>query len=197
MRNVITAVLIAGLVLAGCGGADDQAEDQTTHQAETTEPQEDVQDATDGSEVESEDQPTDSTPSDSEPAGDSDEPTPEGSGPLPPDSIRIGEEIFERMFGASLSDCFVQEGAIPFSINGALNDDDRFRFSVDYVEDGVYEASISNDEIFWVAAPMREGTELDVEWDVDAQTISGTGLFNDSFRGLWAYGSFQFTCSNN
>lgn len=89
-----------------------------------------------------------------------------------------------------------QEGIRPFSINGALNDDDRFRFGVYYVENGVYEASIENDEIYWVANPIRrEETELEVEWDVETQTIRGTGLFNDAFLGKWAYGSFEFTCS--
>jgi hypothetical protein len=192
MRKLSTSVLVTVLVLSACGGGEDTIDDQPA----TTEAH-DPAGEDDGSEDTSPPTTTSNEPSDANSGESSDEPIPEGSGPLPPDSIRIGDEIFERMEGASLSDCFVQDGAPPFSVNGALNDDDRFRFSVDYLEDGVYDVAVSNEEIFWVAGPLREGTEVDVEWDVDAQTISGTGLFNDAFLGLWAYGSFQFTCSDS
>ena len=191
MRKLSTSVLVAALVLAACGSGEDAIGDQatTTEAEDLTEGDNDAADTSSPAT-------TDNETSDSDSGESSDEPIPEGSGPLPPNSIRIGDEIFERMEGASLSDCFVQDGTPPFSINGALNDDDRFRFSVDYLEEGVYDVAISNEEIFWVARPSREGTEVDVEWDVDAQTISGTGLFNDAFLGIWAYGSFQFSCSD-
>lgn len=195
MRKLLTGVLLTALVLAGCGGGENETADPTTSQSGTTEPQDASEEDNGDSEDGSSDQQTTTQAEDSLAGESSDNPTLEGDGPLPPNSIRIGDEIFERMSGASLSDCYVQEGTPPFSINGALNDDDRFRFGVHYVEDGVFEASIENDEIFWVAAPFREDTELEVEWDVDTQTISGTGLFNDAFLGKWAFGSFEFTCS--
>lgn len=195
MRKWLTSVLMGVLVLSGCGGGDDGTADPTVDQPTSTEAQDDAGDNhADPGDNSAGEQPSADSESDSD--GSSDAPTPEGDGPLPPNSIRIGDEIFERMEGASLSDCYVQEGTPPFSINGALNDDDKFRFSVYYVDEGVYEAQIQNDEIYWVSAPIREGTELEVEWDVGTQTISGTGLFNDAFLGEWAYGSFEFTCSD-
>ena len=191
MRRLLGATLVVVLVSA-CGGTDGSAQTSQPEPSATLQ----VDDPDDTPTTTAGD-PDDSTTG-TDTGGSEDNPSPEGSGPLPANSFRIGDELWELSLDSGFSDCFVGEDAgVPFSVNGSLNNDESLRFSVHYVEEDTFDARVSDDEIFWVAAPMRDGTEVSVEWDVATQTISGTGLFNDSFRGLWAYGSFNFTCGGS
>lgn len=183
------AVLVSVAVIAGaCGGGDDSANDPATASTPppASEQQEDGGDSASSGEAN-----TDSG------SGTLENPTPEASGQLPPDSFRIGNNVWARTIPMTRGQCFVQEGegVAPFTAWGTLDNDDNLEYSVSYNADtDSSDAQVTSDSMFWVAG-SRDGSELAVEDDFATQSISGTGLFYNMHSDEWAYGSFQFTCT--
>lgn len=124
------------------------------------------------------------------------DPTPEASSPLPADSIRIGEAVWERTIPRD-GQCFVQEddGTIPDSgaASGSVNNDPAVEFRVSHAQDGSVEAQVSSDLMNWISG-VKDGTELTIQLDFETSTMSGEGLFYNGHTDEWAYGSFTFTC---
>ncbi len=124
-------------------------------------------------------------------------PTPEASSPLAADSIRIGEAAWERTIPTD-GQCFVQEddGTIPDSGTawGSVNNDQAVEYRVSQNQDGSLEAQVSSDLMNWISG-QKDGTELTVNLDFGTSSISGEGLFYNTHTDEWAYGSFQFTCT--
>ncbi len=184
MRNLVAVLMVTGLVMAGCGGTDlgvDAAQDTSP----------------------SSDQGSQETQAGAGESGDdagqtsADDPTPEGSGPLDVDSIRIGSNVWHRTLPMTRGQCFLQpdDGTLPDSgvAWGTLDNDDNLSYAANYNQDATFEAEVSSDTMFWVAG-VRTGSELSIELDFAADTIRGEGLFNNLHTDEWAYGSFQFTC---
>jgi hypothetical protein len=123
-------------------------------------------------------------------------PTPEASSPLPSDSFRIGDAVWERTIPTD-GQCFVQEddGTIPDSgaARGSVNNDPGVEFSVSHDQDGSVEAQVSSDLMNWISG-VKDGTELTIQLDFETNSMSGAGLFYNGHTDEWAYGSFMFTC---
>ena len=123
-------------------------------------------------------------------------PTPEASSPLPADSIRIGDVVWERTIPTD-GQCFVQQddGTIPDSGTawGSVNNDQGVEFRVFHDQDGSQTAQVSSNVMDWISG-VRDGTELTIQLDFEANTISGEGLFYNGHTDEWAYGPFTFTC---
>jgi hypothetical protein len=188
VRKLYGVLFVTALIVAGCGGGEGNSGGSIDDPSLADASSQDTQDSSTAD---------DSTEAGSSGGGSQDSPMPEGSAPLPPDSIRIGETVWERTMLDS-GQCFVQEdeGAIPFAVWGNLNNDEELRFSVsDNSDTGAYEAEVSSQTMGWIAGTM-DGTELTVEWDIDSQTINGEGLFYNIFEDAWAYGSFGFDCND-
>lgn len=187
MRMLCGVVLAMVLVVAGCGGVDEGTIEDPSSLDEGSA-------ATQGGGQSSA---NDEGGGGSESGGSQDSPTPESTNALPADSIRIGDTAWQRTLLDS-GQCFVQEGdgATPFAVWGNLDNDETLRFSISDNADAGYEGSVEGPTMGWIAGG-RDGTELTVEWDVAAQTISGEGLFYNYFDDTWAYGSFAFDCTQN
>jgi len=182
MRRLSGLVLLIALVAAGCAGGGDPLSDDLG------------EDVFGGIGAASADiDPGDQGSSD---GGTLEDPTPEANGPLPADSIRIGNEVFERTIPAD-GQCFTQEddGTIPDSgvVGGSLNNDPEFSFNVRHGQDGSLEAEVRSNLMDWISG-VKDGTELTVDLDFETSSISGEGLFYNVHTNEWAYGSFTFTC---
>jgi hypothetical protein len=188
MRKSIVVLVSVAVLTAACGGGDDPADEVGSL---GTQPSEDAQQAgTDEPDASSE------VSAGSDGSGTPDNPTPEASGPLPPDGFRIGNDVWVRTLPITSGQCFVQEGdgVHPFTVWGTLDNDDGQSFAVNYDDDGRFSSEVTSDAMFWVAG-SKDGSELTVEHDVATQSISGDGLFYNLHSDEWAYGSFQFTCA--
>lgn len=129
----------------------------------------------------------------------SDEPTPEASGPLGENTIRIGDQTWERTLPMTTGQCFLFEddGTLPDSGTawGTLDGDEDLRFAARYQQDGTFESEVSNNhDMYWGSGPRFGEDDLVIELDFDTLTISGNGTFASLITGERAMGSFQFTC---
>lgn len=144
-----------------------------------------------------------SDPDDSGGAGDGtddgDGVTPEASGPLGENTIRIGDQTWERTLPMTSGQCFLFEddGTLPDSASawGTLDNDEDLRFSARYNQDGTFESEVSNNhDMYWGSGPRFGEDDLVVELDFENLTISGSGTYSSLITGERAMGSFQFTC---
>lgn len=182
MRRLLAIVFVMVLVVAGCGGDDDAGGGEG---------------AGDNNAGAFSEDPSGDNTSD---GGNADDPTPEASGPLDPDSIRIGSEVWNRTLPMTTGQCFVfkDDGNLPDSAVawGTLNNDDGLSFSADYGQDGTFGAEVQGENMYWVAG-QRSGTDLTIELDFDNLTITGEGIFNNLHTNEFAYGSFHFVCEDD
>jgi hypothetical protein len=125
------------------------------------------------------------------------------SGPVGPadmNTIRIGDQVWMRTLPMTRGQCFLykNDGTLPTSATvwGTLDNDDSLHFSVNYTQEGTFEAQVDNDvELYWVAGERNsEIDDLTIELDFDAQTIRGNGTFTNFVGGGNAQGSFAFQC---
>lgn len=186
MKRTLAIGFVMVLVVAGCGGDDGSG---------------DVDGAENNNAGTSGPEPSDDNPSSEDTGGgSSEEPTPEASGPLSPDSIRIGSEVWSRTLPMTSGQCFVfkDDGTLPDSAVawGSLDNDDSLSFSANYGQDGTFEAEVRGETMYWVAGE-RSGTELTVELDFDNLTITGEGIFNNLHTNEFAHGSFNFICEDD
>ncbi len=184
---MFTGLALLAMVLAACGG-DDAASLPEVDQ--TTVPGEDEQ-SDSGESVQGDT----GDPSN----GGSDEPTPEASGPLGENSIRIGDQTWERTLPMTTGQCFLYEddGTLPDSASawGTLDNDEDLRFAARYGQDGSFESEVSNNEdMYWGSGPRFGEDDLEIELDFENLTISGSGTYVSLITGERAVGSFQFTC---
>ncbi|MEX1037977.1 MAG: hypothetical protein WDZ96_03865 [Acidimicrobiia bacterium] len=186
--RMIAVLAVLAMVLAACGGADDVVPVPGADQA--TVPGEDDQS-----------EPGTSDQGDTGDAGTSgsDEPTPEASGPLGENMIRIGDQTWERTLPMTTGQCFLYEddGTLPDSGNawGTLDGEEDLRFAARYSQDGTFESEVNNNEdMYWGSGPRFGEDDLVIELDFENQTISGSGTFILLNTGERAMGSFQFTC---
>lgn len=129
----------------------------------------------------------------------SDEVLPEASGPLGENTIRIGDQTWERTLPMTTGQCFLFEddGNLPDTGTawGTLDNDEELRFAARYNQDGSFESEVSNShDMYWGSGPRFGEDDLVVELDFDTLTISGNGTFVSLITGERAMGSFQFTC---
>jgi hypothetical protein len=131
-----------------------------------------------------------------------DEVTPEASGALEPNTIRIGSQVWHRTLPMTSGQCvvFKTDGTLPDwgNVWGPLDgDDDTLRFAARYGQDGTFEAQVSNDfDIYWGAGTRFQAEEADlvIELDFDNLMVTGNGTFRSLNTGESAMGSFTFTC---
>lgn len=120
-------------------------------------------------------------------------------GPAALNTMRIGDEVFERTLPMTRGQCFLYEadGTLPTSATvwGTMNGEDGTHFSVSYGQDGKFGAQVDSSNYHWLAGE-RNGTidDLSIELDFDTQTIRGAGIFTNFFTGENAEGSFEFMC---
>jgi hypothetical protein len=121
-------------------------------------------------------------------------------GPAAMNTIQIGDQVWSRTLPMTRGQCFLYEddGTLPTSgtVWGTLNNDDSLHFSVNYNQDGTFEAQVDNDtDLYWLAGE-RNGTvnDLTIELDFDALTITGSGTFTNVVGNKNAQGSFAFQC---
>ncbi len=188
MRSkVFTGLALLAMVLAACGGDDAGS---LPGEAQATVPTEgDQPEAGDPGQGGSGDAST----------GGSAEPTPEASGLLGENTIRIGNQTWERTLPMTTGQCFLYEddGTLPDSANawGTLDGDDELRFAARYQQDGTFESEVSNSEdMYWGSGPRFGEDDLEIELDFENLTISGSGTYVSLITGERAMGSFQFTC---
>lgn len=185
MRKLAGVVAVMALVLLGCGGGDTSREGDGVAAGDS------------GSQTDSSQDPGPGDQESEGGVGTLDNPIPEASGALASNSLRIGDTTWVRTLPMTRGQCFLYEddGTLPDSGTawGSLNDDDNLSYSVNYHQDGSFEAQVSSDTMFWVSG-QREGSELTITLDFATQTISGDGLFFNLHTGEWAYGSFEVTC---
>lgn len=192
MKSRLLFLLAAvSMFLGACGGGTTEPE---SNDSQVTTPASDDGSVTDNGETD---------PGDSGDAGDgtddSDSVTPEASGPLGENTIRIGDQTWERTLPMISGQCFLYEddGTLPTSATawGTLDGDDDLRFNVSHKQDGTFEAQISDNEaMFWGSGPSFEEEDLVIELDFEALTIRGKGTFFSLTTRERAMGSFQFTC---
>lgn len=130
--------------------------------------------------------------------GPSGEVTPEASGPLEPNTIRIGDEVWSRTLPMTSGQCFLIEddGTLTDAATawGTLNGDDALSFRASYQVDAI-EAQVKNEsDMYWGAGPRFTEDDLVIELDFDNLTISGHGTFVSLITGEKAMGSFEFVC---
>jgi hypothetical protein len=190
MRKLFITVVSVAVLAAGCGGADDSADSGTGFGTEP--PGNEQQQDSDGSDS---NVGTEAATASGD-GGTFDDPTPEASGSLPPDGFRIGDDVWVRTIPITSGQCFVQEGEgiTPFTVWGTLNNDDTLSLAVSHDQDAGVAAEVRSDTMSWVAGG-KDGTEVVVEHDFVAQSITGSGLFYNGHSNEWAYGSFDFTCT--
>jgi hypothetical protein len=120
---------------------------------------------------------------------------------LAPNTIRIGDQVWERTLPMTTGQCFLSTaaGGIPdWGVAwGTLDGDEDIRFSASAKQDGSFEVEVINFvDMQWGAGPrfQQEESDLVVELDFDTLTISGHGTFRSLPTGERAMGSFEFTC---
>jgi hypothetical protein len=182
MRRLTVLIAILMLVLAACGGAQEDSDTQTPDNGSGSDSEDTVQGGGDPGN------------------GDTGTPTPEPSGPVDMNTIRIGSDVWPRTLPMTTGQCFLYEddGNLPTSATvwGTLNGDDGLRFMANFGQDGTFEAEISNDtDMYWIAgerAPPPK--DLSIELDFASNTITGSGTFYLANTGELASGSFAFQC---
>ena len=120
-------------------------------------------------------------------------------GPAEMNTIRIGDEVFERTLPMTSGQCFLYEadGTLPTSATvwGTVDDDDGTHFAVSYGQNGDFEAQVDSPNYHWLAGTRNgEIDELSIELDFDAQIIKGSGIFTNFLTGESAEGTFEFMC---
>lgn len=189
--RLLVLLVLATMFLAACGGETTEPGGNDTG---ATVPAGDDDNATGDGQAD----PGDSGVSD-EGAGDSEGAAPEASGPLAENTIRIGDQTWERTLPMTTGQCFLYEddGNLPTSGNvwGTLDGDDDLRFSASYGQDGTFEAEVSNNQdMYWGSGERFAQEDLEIELDFDTLTISGSGTFISLTSGDRAMGSFLFVC---
>lgn len=187
MKSRLLFLLAAVALLAACGGGTTEpggGDTQGTVQAGDGTADENAE--TDGGEGGST-------------GGASDEPTPEAEGALGENTIRIGDQTWERTLPMTTGQCFLyaDDGNLPDSGNawGTLDGDEDLRFAARYNQDGTFESEVSNNEdMYWGSGPRFGEDDLVIELDFENLTISGHGTYSSLITGERAMGSFQFTC---
>lgn len=180
--RLVTTVVAFGMVIASCGGGgttptagDPGGADQGAGQSD--------QGATTSTAVT---------------GGPSNDVTPEASGPLEANTIRIGDQVWNRTLPMTTGQCFLIEddGTLTDAGTawGTLNGEDSLTFSASYRVDGV-EAQVKNEsDMYWGSGPRFLEDDLVVELDFANLTISGHGIFVSLITGEKAMGSFEFVC---
>lgn len=186
MKRSTFALVVAFVMVAGCGGDDTSPIQPGAAGSVTTNSNQ--SDAGDGSGA-----------GGSGGSGAGDEVTPEASGPLAPNTIRIGDQVWERTLPMTTGQCFLYEddGTLPDSGTawGTLDGDEDLRYAASYNQDGTFEAEISNNlDMYWGSGPRFQEDDLVVELDFDTLTITGEGTFRSLTTGERAEGSFVFVC---
>lgn len=172
-------------VIAGCGGPDLLSDIPEEALENSSESGEGGDTSGDGS----------SDPGSLEPG----EPAPEASGQLEANTIRIGDQVWQRTLPMTEGQCFLYEddGTLPTSgvAWGTLDGRDDTSFAARYKQDGSFEADVKEGEtVYWGSGERYGEDDLVVELDFDTLTISGHGTFASLLTGDRAMGSFTFTC---
>lgn len=181
-RGLIILFLVA-LLVAACGGGGETAEDDSIF---------------DGIGEAAESGTIGSGEGDSGP-GSLEDPTPEGSGPLEPNTIRIGDTVWSPSHPSTTGQCFVQAADGTLTDNGTAwgdIDDEGSSFAFRVNSDESFTGEVRGNTMNWIAG-QKDGSQLTIDLDVDASTISGEGLFYNGHTNEWAYGSFQFECEDD
>lgn len=148
-----------------------------------------IGDAADSESVE-----TDGSQSNGAGTGTLENPTPEASGALDTDTIRIGDLVWSP---STTDQCVVQAADDPLQekafVSGDLDAEGTADYRFSYEGHGAVEGQLFGNTMFWMAGE-RDGSELTFDVDFDAGVISGTGLFYNGHTNEWAYGSFMFEC---
>jgi hypothetical protein len=188
VRKLTVLIAVLMLALAACGGAQEDADVQTPDNGSGSDGEGTVQDA------------NDSTGGGDPGNGDTGTPTPEPSGTVDMNTIRIGSDVWSRTLPMTTGQCFLYEddGNLPTSATvwGTLNGDDDLRFMANFGQDGTFEAEISNDvDMYWIAGERApDPNDLSIELDFASNTITGSGTFYLANTGELASGSFAFQC---
>jgi hypothetical protein len=127
---------------------------------------------------------------------------PEPAGPVDPNSIRIGSQVWKRTLPMTQGQCFLfkDDGTLPTSASvwGTLDGNEEVRFSAGVSQDGTFHASVTgpgDSTLYWKAgAESPDVDDLVVELDFDSQTIKGSGTFHSLTERRLASGSFEFIC---
>jgi hypothetical protein len=187
LRYLLVLIAVVALAAVGCGGASPDGADS-------------VGDGVGGG------QPTDTTlggdPNAGGGGGQPGEVEPEPAGPVEPNTIRIGSQVWKRTLPMTNGQCFLQEadGTLPTSAVswGDLDGNAGDRFSANVRQDGGFEADVTgggNSSLFWLGGTKNpELDDLVIELDFDAQTIKGHGTFWSLTEQRAASGSFHFIC---
>ena len=186
MSRRLTILLLVALVLAACGGGDDGADLGSAFDG--------VGDAAKAESVDS-----DAETSDSD-AGSLENPIPEASGTLDPNSIRIGGEVWSPPHPSTTGQCVVQAADDPVEesawVWGGIDSEGTADFRFSYEGSGSVEGQLFGNTMHWMSGE-RDGSELSFVIDFDAAVISGSGLFYNGHTNSWAYGSFSFNCADS
>jgi hypothetical protein len=186
--RLLFLLVVLSMVLVACGGGTNEPEDDDS---QVTAPAGNDDSAADAGETDPDDGGNE--------GGASDEPTPEAAGPLGENSIRIGDQTWERTLPMTTGQCFLYEddGNLPTSANawGTLDGDEDLRFAARYGQDGSFESEVDNNfDMYWGSGPRFGEDDLVIELDFDNLKISGSGTYVSLTTGERAMGSFQFTC---
>ncbi len=188
MRTLITLITFMAMAVAACSDADTTTSDPASgEQAAGQSP------AAQGGAAAGSDQ-SQGTGQDS-PAIE-----PEPAGPVEPNTIRIGSQVWKRTLPMTTGQCFLfkEDGTLPTSgvAWGTLDGNEDLHFSAKLSQDGTFESDVNDGQaLYWVAGERSPGVhDLAVDLDFDTQTISGHGTYESLVTGKRASGSFEFTC---
>lgn len=185
-RRLLAVLMVLAIILAACGGAGSAPTQAVDGSPGITDAGQVNQGGTGGT---------------SSGSGSGDEVTPEASGPLAPNTIRIGDQVWERTLPMTTGQCFLSRADLGIPdwglAWGTLDGDEEVRFSASHKQDGTFEVEVTNNvNMQWGAGPrfQQEAADLVIELDFDTLTISGHGTFRSLPTGERAMGSFEFTC---
>ncbi len=130
---------------------------------------------------------------------------PEPAGPVEPNTIRIGSQLWKRTLPMTTGQCFLvkEDGTLPTwgVVWGTLDGNDDVSFSAKLGQDGTFSSAVDDNTRnpttplpHWVAGEGIPVADLVVELDFDTQTIRGHGTYTDRATGKLASGSFEFSC---
>jgi hypothetical protein len=189
LRHLLVLIAIAALTVAACSGAEPGSVasppgDQTGN--------------------ENGGQPTDAPQGDPTAGGggQAGEVEAEPAGPVEPNTIRIGSQVWKRTLPMTTGQCFLYEddGTLPTSASvwGTLDGIEDSHFSASVGQDGAFGAGLNgpgDSTLYWQAGARNpEVNDLVIELDFEAQTIKGSGTFHSLTERRSASGSFEFIC---
>ena len=185
-RRMTVIAFAVSLVLAACGGGEEVADLDSAFEG--------IGDVAESGSVEAGRKSGDSG------VGTLENPTPEASGALEANTIRIGDTVWSPPHPSTTGQCVVQAADDPLDesawVWGDIDDQASADFRFSYDGSGSVEGQLFGNTMFWMSGE-RDGSELTFDIDFDAAIISGTGLFYNGHTNEWAYGSFMFDCENS